>query len=76
MFVFMFIDSNMKLFFIWKAETVKISKAKDEAVSMYKRTFKDELERNADSVSYFSTISMARKHARITKLAIEMVKLN
>lgn len=47
--------------------------AKDEAVSIYKRTFEKEL--TSDSTSYLGENSMVSNHARIKKHAIELVNL-
>ncbi|XP_055307426.1 atlastin-like [Sitodiplosis mosellana] len=52
-----------------KAQEVKISKAKDEAVTSYKSMFEKEL---AGTASYLSENSMISHHARIKKLAIDL----
>lgn len=55
---------------IQKAQEVEISKAKDEAISRYKSLFEKEL---AGSSSYINDSDMINNHARIKKLAIDMV---
>lgn len=53
-----------------KAQEIRISKIKDEAVSSYKNMFEKEL---TGSTTYLNENSMTSNHARIKKLAIDTV---